>query len=160
MSASSEPISAARFATALPNLPLSSLHQKATEIRNSILHLEKSNKELRDYADLGDEECAKAVQENIEVITRMKERVELLKQEVVRRGQSWNEDDKNLDEAMSVGDLEPKIMQPEPESAPAPSSQTHGRWTETTGGRLGDEELSMLLMERMEEDSGDRGIHL
>ncbi|KAK4242381.1 hypothetical protein C8A03DRAFT_40349 [Achaetomium macrosporum] len=51
MSAESLPITPARFAAALKDLPLSSLHLKLLELRNSIAHLDYSNEQLRPYAE-------------------------------------------------------------------------------------------------------------
>jgi hypothetical protein len=51
MSADSVPITPARFAAALKDLPLSSLHLKLLELRNSIAHLDYSNEQLRPYAE-------------------------------------------------------------------------------------------------------------
>ncbi|KAK4250803.1 hypothetical protein C7999DRAFT_11448 [Corynascus novoguineensis] len=51
MSAESLPITPARFAAALKDLPLSSLHLKVLELRNSIAHLDYSNEQLRPFAE-------------------------------------------------------------------------------------------------------------
>ncbi|KAK3310413.1 uncharacterized protein B0T15DRAFT_37118 [Chaetomium strumarium] len=51
MSAESLPITPARFAAALKDLPVSSLHLKLAELRNSIAHLDYSNEQLRPYAE-------------------------------------------------------------------------------------------------------------
>jgi hypothetical protein len=93
------PISPARFAAALKDLPLSSLHLKATEIRNSITHLDYSNEQLRPFADgtepssngRPDQDCVDAIKENEIVIGRMQERIALLRAEVEARGSSWLE---------------------------------------------------------------------
>jgi hypothetical protein len=97
MSNESTPISPARFAEALKDLPLSTLHLKAAELRNSIAHLDYSNEQLKPFADgtEGDNgpdlDCVDAIKENEVVIQRMLERIELLKQEVEGRGSSWLE---------------------------------------------------------------------
>ncbi|EON67444.1 hypothetical protein W97_06698 [Coniosporium apollinis CBS 100218] len=91
MSATSNPIPPERFALALTELPLGSLHAKAAELRNSIAHLRHSNEQLTPYARDGDRECADAIRENEEVISRMEERVALLKAEVEGRGMPWVE---------------------------------------------------------------------
>ncbi|KAF2018958.1 hypothetical protein BU24DRAFT_109332 [Aaosphaeria arxii CBS 175.79] len=84
MSAESVPISAARFASALNDLPVSALHAKVQEIRNSIAHLELSNTELEKYVrEEDDKDCYEALMENKEVIKRMEERIELVKREIV-----------------------------------------------------------------------------
>ncbi|KAL2130319.1 hypothetical protein VTI74DRAFT_6645 [Chaetomium olivicolor] len=118
MSADSLPITPARFAAALPDLPLSSLHLKLLELRNSIAHLDYSNEQLRPYAEgtatatssqpppqqhhaegqtqerprgEPDQDCIDAIRENEEVIARMQERIRLVREEVERRGLSWTE---------------------------------------------------------------------
>ena len=98
MSSSSQPIPPHRFAEAIKELPLSNLHSKAAEIRNSIIHLEASNQQLEPYADDGDTDCAEAIQENVSVIQRMEERIRLLKVEVEARGFKWGEDEENADD--------------------------------------------------------------
>lgn len=99
MSNEAAPISPARFAAALKDLPLSTLHLKAAEIRNSIAHLDYSNEQLKPFADGTDpsangrldQDCIDAIKENEIVITRMQERIALLKGEVEGRGSSWLE---------------------------------------------------------------------
>jgi len=98
MSSTTSPISPAAFASALKELPLSALHLKAAELRNSIAHLDYSNEQLRPFA-LGtepgltapDDDCLDAIKENEVVIARMEERIRLLKKEVEDRGQVWVE---------------------------------------------------------------------
>lgn len=83
MSAESLPITPARFAAALTELPIFSLHAKIAELKNSISHLEKSNAELEDYIrQESDRDCYEALIENKEVIRRMEERIELVKKEI------------------------------------------------------------------------------
>ena len=99
MSNEATPIPPARFAEALKDLPLSSLHLKAAEIRNSIAHLDYSNEQLKPFADgtehssngRPDQDCIDAIKENELVIARMQERIALLKAEVEGRGSSWLE---------------------------------------------------------------------
>jgi hypothetical protein len=94
MSHEARPISPARFASALEDLPLANLYSKAFEIRNSIAHLQRSNEELQAYSDDqrgGDAECLDAIRENEVVVERMRERVGLVKREVVKRGARWHE---------------------------------------------------------------------
>jgi len=93
MSATATPIPPARFAAALRDLPLSSLHAKAAELRNSIAHLLSSNEELKPFAEAGDKDCAEAIMENEEVIRRMEERISLLRIEVEGRGMKWAEEE-------------------------------------------------------------------
>ena len=92
MSATATPNPPARFAAALRDLPLSSLHAKAAELRNSITHLLSSNEELKPFAAAGDKDCAEAITENEEVIRRMEERISLLRIEVEGRGMKWVEE--------------------------------------------------------------------
>jgi hypothetical protein len=97
MSNEATPISPARFALALKDLPLSTLHLKAAELRNSIAHLDYSNEQLKPFADGTegyngpDSDCADAIKENEAVIARMLERILLLRAEVEGRGSSWLE---------------------------------------------------------------------
>lgn len=51
MSSEALPISPTRFAAALTDLPLSALHLKVLELRNSITHLDYSNEQLRPFAE-------------------------------------------------------------------------------------------------------------
>ncbi len=96
MSSEAAPISPARFAAALKDLPLSTLHLKAAELRNSIAHLDYSNEELKPFAEGTDPStngepdhiCIDAIKENEVVIARLQERIELLKAEVESRGSS------------------------------------------------------------------------
>ena len=161
MSASAAPISAARFAAALPDLPLSSLYAKVAEISNSISHLQASNKELQGHAAEGDAECAEALAENVQVIGRMSERVTLLRNEVERRGLVWDEREMSTSEdnglpgaALDDGHESPSQHMEETQTSRASGSGPR---------RLEDEELARLLMERVR-DEGDEessnGVHL
>ncbi|KAL7628343.1 hypothetical protein AAE478_002545 [Parahypoxylon ruwenzoriense] len=104
MSSESQPISPARFAEALKDLPASNLALKVLELRNSIAHLDYSNAELKPYAEgraptldqqgavgEADQDCIDAIAENEAVIARMQERIELIKTEVEGRGLNWRE---------------------------------------------------------------------
>jgi hypothetical protein len=99
MSIEAAPISPARFAAALKDLPLSTLHLKTAEIRNNIAHLDYSNEQLKPFADgtepssngRPDQDCIDAIKENEIVIGRMQERIALLRAEVEARGSSWLE---------------------------------------------------------------------
>ncbi|PGH15829.1 hypothetical protein AJ79_02210 [Helicocarpus griseus UAMH5409] len=97
MSSESTPIAPAAFAEALKSLTLPSLYAKASELRNSIAHLQRSNAELARYiaedAPGGrDAECEEAIGENEGVMERMRERIGLLKEEVEGRGARWSEE--------------------------------------------------------------------
>ncbi|KAK0656517.1 hypothetical protein B0T16DRAFT_425073 [Cercophora newfieldiana] len=102
MSSETLPISPTAFSAALKDLPLSTLHIKVLELRNSITHLDYSNEQLRPFAlgtstSLGtppsqpDQDCIDAIRENEAVIARMQERIQLVRAEVEERGQSWEE---------------------------------------------------------------------
>ncbi|KAK2073543.1 hypothetical protein P8C59_007822 [Phyllachora maydis] len=102
MSSDALPIPPARFAAALADLPLASLHLKLLELRNSLAHLDHSNAQLRPFAlgletPLGgvggapDPDCAEAVRENEAVMARVQERIGLVRAEMERRGVAWAE---------------------------------------------------------------------
>jgi len=97
MSSNSTPISPARFAAALQDLPISSIYAKAAELTNSITYLRSSNAQLHEFAAAGDADCAEAVRENAEVIARMEERIGLCREEVeVNRGLVWETEAKKM----------------------------------------------------------------
>ncbi|KAF1817108.1 hypothetical protein P152DRAFT_376196, partial [Eremomyces bilateralis CBS 781.70] len=79
MSSASHPITPARFAAAIEDLPPGPLFTKASELQNSINHLERSNAQLLNYED--DADCREAIVENEAVMQRMRERIQLLKAE-------------------------------------------------------------------------------
>ncbi|KAJ8114027.1 hypothetical protein OPT61_g3990 [Boeremia exigua] len=91
MSAESRPITAARFATALTELPISSLYAKHAELSNNITHLESSNKQLEDYArENDDRDCYEALLENRQVMKNFNERMDMIRKEVEEvRGLPW-----------------------------------------------------------------------
>ncbi|KAF3000147.1 hypothetical protein E8E13_005245 [Curvularia kusanoi] len=83
MSAESRPITAARFAAALTELPISALYAKHAELSNNITHLESSNKQLEDFArENDDRDCYEALLENRQVMKNFKERMDLIRKEV------------------------------------------------------------------------------
>ncbi|KAK2787005.1 hypothetical protein FQN52_007447 [Onygenales sp. PD_12] len=94
MSAESRPIAAPAFAEALKSLTLPSLYAKASELRNAIAHLHRSNDELARYIaeTAPDTDCEDAIRENEEVVRRMEERIGLLREEVEGRGSKWGVD--------------------------------------------------------------------
>jgi hypothetical protein len=127
------PITPARFAAALKDLSVASLHLKVLEIRNSLAHLAHSNAQLRPFAEgtvaaLGgspgepDSDCADAIRENEAVIQRMRGRVELVRAEVEERGLSWTE----FEAKDEVEDDEPGLVAPAPAPVPAPAAATAG----------------------------------
>ncbi|EXJ94134.1 hypothetical protein A1O1_02527 [Capronia coronata CBS 617.96] len=152
MSAEAQPISAERFAFAIEDLPVENLYSKAQELSNSISHLERSNHQLQEYIDSirsdttlsesmrqeGDRDCAEAIQENNVVIERQKDRIQLLKREVERRGGRWHEADNSGKVNGSAGD-----------PTTNGDAMAAGR---STGGTLTDEELRRQLMGRLGED--------
>jgi hypothetical protein len=166
MSSDALPITPARFAEALTSLPLGNLHLKAAELRNSISHLQSSNIQLKPYADEGDRDCADAIAENVEVIQRMEERIELVKQEVEGRGFKWDEAaDVAEGREESNGQLangyangnEPLGEGGEEEEEVSRTAPDEG----VRGPRLTDEELVRRLREQMAEDMEDQdGVHL
>ncbi|KAL0474277.1 hypothetical protein QR685DRAFT_509354 [Neurospora intermedia] len=155
MSSSNEslPITPLAFAAALEDLPVSALHLKVLEIYNSIAHLKYSNEQLRPFAEgieapLGsstggesaqnqpDPDCVEAIRENEQVIVRMEERVQLIKNEVERRGLSWTEfERKDEVEAAAArnrarGPVETGEDSDDEEQQGQP--MTNGTWTTTT----------------------------
>lgn len=79
------------------------MHLKVLELRNSIAHLDYSNEQLRPFAEgreavlsssspaHPDQDCIDAIRENEAVISRMQERIALVRAEVEERGCSWDE---------------------------------------------------------------------
>lgn len=120
MSADAAPITARDFAAAIEELPLSTLHLKAAELRNSLTHLEYSNAQLEPFArppgdstDTPDQVCLEAIEENIVVMARYKERLELLKQEAQKRGVDWEELEKMFaDTGLTAGTAEEADLSP------------------------------------------------
>ncbi len=165
MSSDSQPISAARFAAALPALSLESLRAKAVEIRNSIAHLKSSNEQLREYAIQGDKDCYEAMVENEEVIERMVNRIELLKTEVEGRGMRWVEEEqdgteKNGESAGEDGGIDGvEAHRNGSGGVTAVGTADSTRTAPAASGRLTDEELRRILTERMG-DGDEDGVHL
>ena len=158
MSSTSAPISAHQFAEAIKDLPLTNLHSKAAEIRNSMAHLISSNHQLQSFADGGDTDCKEAIQENIVVMQRLEGRIQMLKQEVEGRGFKWAEDEQKKS---NVGMNGNGIASGHPETMSAGPSRV-GQGARSTGGSLDDEELIRRIRERMGEDEEiqEDGVHL
>ncbi|KAI9820014.1 MAG: hypothetical protein M1827_006585 [Pycnora praestabilis] len=164
MSSTAAPISPEAFAIAIQDLPLSNLHNKAAEIRNSIAHLRSSNLQLQAFADEGDQDCLDAIRENEEVVGRMGERIALLRHEVESRGYRWSEmevEDKAGNEEVANGIVEgtngiDSEVNGSAVAARAPGTQTGNG--ERRGGRLTDEEIAQRLRDMMGED--EDGVHL
>ena len=159
MSSSTLPLTAHQFTEAIKELPLSNLHFKAAEIRNSVAHLVSSNQQLQYFADDGDSDCKEAIDENVVVIRRMEERIKLLKREVEDRGFKWGEGEEDADADMNGNgraEVERDAVMPDTRDA----SGTR-REIRSTGGRLGDEELARRILEQAGEDEDtDDGVHL
>lgn len=162
MSSTSTPIPLHRFAEAIRGLPLSNLHLKATELQNSIIHLESSNQQLEPSADDGDQICFDAIKENLEVIGRMRERISLLKREVERRGFLWEEEENETGLRVN-GHLEDEVQ----DDSMQEEVNIH-REIRQHGGSLSDEELAVRLQERVDDegvgddfaDTDGGGVHL
>ncbi|KAI4740997.1 hypothetical protein E4T50_08572 [Aureobasidium sp. EXF-12298] len=154
MSHEALPIDRARFAEALESLPLDALHSKVAELRNNMNHLRYSNEQMVPFADDGDqgfEDCKDAMYENLVVISRMNERIELLRAEVEKRGMRWSEaevEDRQVGERMVNGD----------------SVSTTTTQSQPQSGRLTDEQLRAQLEARLAQDTQDdqeeEGLHL
>ncbi|KAH0388220.1 hypothetical protein KCU92_g1075, partial [Aureobasidium melanogenum] len=154
MSHEALPIDRARFAEALESLPLDALHSKVAELRNNMNHLRYSNEQMVPFADDGDqgfEDCKDAMYENLVVISRMNERIELLRAEVEKRGMRWSEaevEDRQVSERMVNGD----------------SASTNTTQSQPQSGRLTDEQLRAQLEARLVQDTQDdqeeEGLHL
>ncbi|THY36107.1 hypothetical protein D6D01_00750 [Aureobasidium pullulans] len=152
---------------ALESLPLDALHSKVAELRNNMNHLRSSNEQMVPFADEGDQgtvehfsflearsntsqDCKDAMYENLIVINRMNERIELLRAEVEKRGMRWSEaevEDLQVSERMVNGD-----------------STTQTQPTQSQSGRLTDDELRAQLEARLaqhiQEDQEEEGLHL
>lgn len=154
MSAESLPISSDRFARALESLSVSSLHAKAAELRNNIVHLEKSNAELEDFVRQDqDRDLYEAILENREVIKRMEERIELLKKEVTEvRCLPWEPEGAKASEMgereRSVGNGAGSAMNgviDEEDEVEAPQAREQGRRSPVNGAPSGDGEEGVFL---------------
>ncbi|KAH0159720.1 hypothetical protein KCU67_g6994, partial [Aureobasidium melanogenum] len=103
------------------------------------------------FADDGDQDCKDAMYENLVVISRMNERIELLRAEVEKRGMRWSEaevEDRQVSERMVNGD----------------SASTTTTQSQPPSGRLTDEQLRAQLEARLAQDTQDdqeeEGLHL
>lgn len=170
MSAEARPIDPLRFAEALETLPLDALHAKAAELQNSMEQLRSSNEQMVPFADEGDQDCKDAMFENLGVITRMHERVELIKAEVEKRGMPWPSEERErgiadvqrLRDFGMEGETGEQIVVSRPEGDGTLVNGTSGR--EASGraqqsGRLTDEELRRQLEAQMGVDE-EEGVHL
>ena len=173
MSHESRPISPTRFTSALKDLPVSSLYAKTFEIRNSIAHLYRSNTELQSYSDGqqgGDADCLQAIRENTVVIERNRERIELLRAEVERRGQRWHENDESgvIDFGGAHVNGEDGVADGNVAGVSQPANGVEGHsarngQANTRGGRLNDEDLRREVYESMgnaDAEDDQEGMHL
>lgn len=171
MSSTTNPISPTRFAAALSDLSLASLHAKASEIRNSILHLRISNSQLEPFAADGDADCMDAIKENEAVMDRMRERVELLRTEVEGRGArwvSWDEDAAVAEESgtnhelnQSTSAINGHVNGLNGDAGVAQNGGGRAVENEAISGRFSDEELTRRLRAQMDpEGDDDEGLHL
>ncbi len=162
MSSTAVPISSERFALAIADLPLSNLHFKASEFRNSIAHLQYSNQELQPFADEGEQDCRDAIRENREVLARLHERIDLLRREVERRGFRWDDaeveekEERDGETGMVNGDSG-HVNGGATVNETANGGAVHGG---RQGGSLSDDELARRLREQMEQDHDMEGVHL
>lgn len=158
MSSHSTPIDPHRFAEAIQYLPLSNLHLKAAEIRNSIARLESSNRQLQPFADEGDTDCVEAITENLAVIEQMERRISLLKYEVERRGYRWGNEELGSANGQVDGLEESGTSLVQDNFSQRNTSQGRTDGTEVirdTSGRIGDEELRRRLGAQLEEPVDD-----
>ena len=102
------------------------------------------------FADEGDDVCREAMFENLSVIGRMNQRIELLRAEVEKRGMRWSESEVE-DQVMRDGGL---VNGTVGATSGMPNGISHG----VASGRLTDEELRRQMEAQMEED--DEGVHL
>lgn len=172
MSSEARPIDPLRFAEALETLPLDALHAKAAELQNSIEQLRSSNEQMVPFADEGDQDCKDAMFENLGVITRMHNRVELIRAEVEKRGMPWPSEERErgvvdvqrLRDFGMEGENGEQIIVSRPESdAPLVNGTSgeaaNGAERAQQSGRLTDEELRRQLEAQMSVDD-EEGVHL
>ncbi|KAK5164963.1 uncharacterized protein LTR77_009628 [Saxophila tyrrhenica] len=156
MSSGAAPIDPARFAEALESLPLDSLHAKAAELRNSIAHLKSSNEQMLPFADEGDADCREAMFENLAVIGRMNERIDLLRKEVEGRGMRWAEGE--VEDAEKSGTIVNGHVDGEMSGVNGTSGETAAQ--RAPSGRLTDEELRRRLEAEMGGADEEDGVYL
>jgi hypothetical protein len=176
MSSEVRPIDPLRFAEALETLPLDALHAKAAELQNSIEQLRSSNEQMVPFADEGDQDCKDAMFENLGVITRMHNRVELIKVEVEKRGMPWPSEERERGvvdvqrlrefgmegengEQLVVARLEGDAALVNGRSGAVVNGVVGGEERAQQSGRLTDEELRRQLEVQMGMDE-EEGVHL
>lgn len=158
MSHGALPIDARAFSQALESLPVDALHAKVAEIQNSISHLKTSNDQMMPFAEEGDQDCKDAMFENLVVIGRMNDRIQLLRDEVERRGLRWAdaevEDAENRKRLASDGTNGHMI-----------DAQYRTGSDQAGSGSLTDQELRARLTAQLDENGEDGqgeedGVHL
>jgi len=163
------PITNARFAAALTDLSIASLHAKAAELRNSLYHLRHSNAQLQPFADSGDHDCKDAIAENEAVMAKFRERVDMLKVEVVMvRRMPWVEwDEEKGHDGGGKGEVNGghegtngTLLNGSSAHEEADSGTRQDGQAQRTSGSLSDEELRRRLAQQMGEDDNDEGLHL
>lgn len=97
------------------------------------------------FAEEGDQDCKEAMFENLTVIGRINERIELLREEVERRGMPWV----NGDGEEARGKEDTRV-----------NGAEDGRNGSARNGRLTDEELRRQLEAQMGEEEEEDGVHL
>lgn len=157
--ADSQPIDPARFASALEDLPVDALFSKAAELANSIEHLHSSNQQMLPFAEAGDQDCKDAMFENLAVITRINQRIGLIRQEVEKRGLRWSEGEVEDAEAVKPTNVPDMVNGHGQLVNGNHSAQTNATaQTATQSGSLTDEELRRRLGALIEDE--DDGVHL
>ncbi|PWW73823.1 hypothetical protein C7212DRAFT_347417 [Tuber magnatum] len=84
MSATSAPITPEAFLVAIKELELEQLHAEAARLQNSLYHLARSNIALQEFQN--DPELKEAIADNEITIQRQKQRVQIIVEEIQRRG--------------------------------------------------------------------------
>ncbi|KAG0637566.1 hypothetical protein HOY80DRAFT_972111 [Tuber brumale] len=84
MSATSAPITPEAFLVAIKELELEQLHAEAARLQNSLYHLARSNIALQEFQN--DPELKEAIDDNEITIQRQKQRVQMILEEIQRRG--------------------------------------------------------------------------
>ncbi|KAL4809755.1 hypothetical protein BDV18DRAFT_132718 [Aspergillus unguis] len=159
MSSETLPITPYTFADAIKELELPVLYAKVAELRNSIIHLQRSNREMQAFItenaenDADKQELEGYIAENEVVRTSMNERIQLCKAEVERRGQTWIElaPETGVDEnAASGAETETGEQGREQEGGPAAASNGTGSNANGPPERSGGQD----------NDGGDDGVYL
>jgi hypothetical protein len=174
MSSDAAPITSARFAAALKDLSIGSLHAKVAELRNSIGHLRDSNKQMEDFLraqpdeQRADPDLVDAIHENREVVARMEGRIAMVKAEVEDRGMPWPTEEEG--EGIvgngvigTAGDREGQRQHSNGDAARDADVAARPPDAPQQSGRLSDEELARRMRERMDDmDDGaeEGGLHL